>query len=106
MKFNDFVSKYKTFEIWEFIFREPTVKDTFELREFRNEAVKSDMDEIEFYVSFLGKILDKGEESWLKDQIMAMPLNQATKFFFYVLDQLGINFTRTLNPKQSDESKD
>jgi len=102
---DDFINKYKTFEIWDFIFKEPTIQQTKDLKFFYDEWVKENIDEFEFYYWFLEKLLNKWDKDKLKEDLFDMPINQATKFFFYVLEQLGINFSKTLSKSFEQSQK-
>ena len=106
MEFKDFVEKRNKFSIGEFTFKEPTVKETFELRDYFNEANEKNVDEITFYIGFLSKLLIRWTKEKLEYEVMAMSVNNVSEFFFYVLEKLGINFTKTLSQKPLDGSKD
>lgn len=50
MNITDFVNKYKTYQIGDFTFREPTIKQLSEIREFYKDAMEKNIDEFEFYI--------------------------------------------------------
>lgn len=96
----DFINKHKIFTIWDYTFREPNVKTTMDLQWFYKQALEKNINEFDFYIDFLEKLLVKWDKDKFKLDVLEMPMEQATKFFFYILEQLGINFQKA--PTQSE----
>ena len=89
----DFLQKAKTYKIGDYIFQEPSIAKTRELQDFYKKAYENNINEFEFYYGFLSNLLIKWDKEKLKDEMFEMPQSQGVKFFFYILSELGINFT-------------
>lgn len=88
----EFINWYKTYEIWDYTFREPAIKKTQEIRDYLVQD-KAELNEAIFYIQYLQGILEKWDKDMLEYEAKEMSLNQLSKFFFHVLENLWLNFS-------------